>query len=355
MGQCSFFIFVLVMFLSVGTPRFLRAQESRVPPEPEVDQESLHGAPFPIGPILMTALQKDITWRPDWAISIPPDAFALTSGQPVSITLVLEEAEYRVCWKNGSLTEFPVLVQGSLAQVRINRIAAKKIERLTITTDRSWEFAIIRQDNPYRSLGRLTEGEGGEVYFIALESNHTGISETWYDPAGNALEFFTSRSRYAGEDLCIGSLVSYAEGNTSTEWYEYDSFGNVSAIAAAQGRFSALYYQKGYQASYPRYWERQVLEAATGEDPALTGQVQHYTLQWDEQGFLVRMQGFLVRMIEGSDPGPEMSADIRYEYTLDKRGNWTERREIRMIRRLGVLVPSPGLTIKRHITYAVGG
>lgn len=328
---------VLVVFFGVGVPCFVPGQDTgaQIPAEQDGDQESLQGAPFPLGPILLTASQKDIAWRPDWGVTIPPDAFTLRTGKPAAITLILEGTQYRICWKNGSLVEFPVWLQGAFAQVQTVLRTAKKIKSLTIKTDISWNLEVISHEDPHRSLARLTGGE--QDYFIALQSDHLGISETWYDPAGTVLGFFSSHSRYADEYPRIGSLVSYTEGDETREWYEYDSFGNVSEIVTDQGRFSALYYQKHDHPSYPRYWEY----------PGREGSPNQYTLQWDEKGFLVRI-------VEKSASNSETAADSRYEYTLDKRGNWTERQEIRMIRRLGVLVPSPGLTIKRLITYEPG-
>jgi YD repeat-containing protein len=337
-----------VGFLGVGVPWFLHGQDTEIP-IPAAPDETLKDVPCPLGPMLLTAIQKDITWRPDWAITVPPDAFTLTAGKATSITLILEGEEYRVCWENGALVEFPICLQGSFAQVQRIIRDSKKIKSLTIRMDISWNLELIKQEDPYRFLARLTGGE--QVYFLAFQSDHTGISETWYDPEGNALGFFRCRSRYAGEDLRIGSLVSYTGGDETSEWYEYDSFGNISEIVAAQGTFSALYYQKNYPKSYPRYWERQVLESpspgSAEEAPPITEGIQNYTLQWDEKGFLVGM-------FEGSDGNPETAVDARYEYTVDRRGNWTERQEIRMVRRLGVLMPSPGLTIKRRITYESG-
>jgi YD repeat-containing protein len=338
-------VLVFVVFFGVVVPCFLPGQDTgvQIPAEQDGNRESLQGAPFPLGPILLTADQKDIAWRPDWGVTIPPDAFTLRTGKLAAITLILEGTKYRVCWKNGSLVEFPVWLQGSFAQVQMVLRTAKKIKSLTIKTDISWNLEVIRNEDSYRSLARLTGGE--QVYFIVLQSDHLGISETWYDPEGKVLGFFSSRSRYAGEDPRIGSLVSYTEGDETRAWYEYDSFGNISEIVTDQSRFSAFYYQKNgqkdYFKSYPRYWECQSRE---GSPEGVQNYTSQYTLQWDEQGFLVRM-------VESAASNSETAVDSRYEYTLDKRGNWTERQEIRMIRRLGVLVPSPGLTIKRLITY----
>ncbi|MDR2632433.1 MAG: hypothetical protein LBC51_02275 [Treponema sp.] len=347
MRRSFFFTLICLVFLQSGLPGSVPAQEDTGLSMPTAT-EALKDAPCPLGPMLLFTLQKDIPWRPDWDISIPPDAFTLRAGKAAAITLVLEEAEYRACWKKGALVEFPVCLEGSFAQIRQMPQDAKS---LTITwQDSAWNLECIRQETPSRVVARLSSGE--QVYFLAFQSDSGGISETWYDPEGNALGFFNSRSRYAGEDPHIRSLVSHTGGEESSEWYEYDSFGNVSEILAARGRFSALYYQKNQQTSYPRYWERPVPESAlpgaAGEEPVMTGAMQRYTLQWDERGFLAAM-------LPGSDAKPETAVAFRYEYTLDRRGNWTERQEIRMIPRLGVLIPSPGLTIKRRITYEPGG
>jgi hypothetical protein len=57
---------------------------------------------------------------------------------------------------------------------------------------------------------------------------------------------------------------------------------------------------------------------------------------------------------EESFPGEEGRIDRRYDYSLDGRGNWTERREISWFRRFGYLVPARELVLQRRIEYREG-
>jgi hypothetical protein len=90
-----------------------------------------------------------------------------------------------------------------------------------------------------------------------------------------------------------------------------------------------------YREDLPRYWERRPVSEAD--------EAGNFSLQWDEANFLVRIRG------EPENSGSFV--DYRYEYELDEKGNWIERRETRMIRAFDLLVPSPGITIKRVLEY----
>ncbi|MDR2397318.1 MAG: hypothetical protein LBD74_01000 [Spirochaetaceae bacterium] len=351
MGRFFFLSLIGFAFLGVGIPLGLLAQENAILPETETEapEDALADVPYPVGPVLLEAAQKDLAFRPDWAVQVPPDAFSLTTGRAASITVLLEEEEYRACWNRGDLRAFPIYLQGAWVQVQGIQRQGKRIQGLTITGDTPWELEVLRYEDASRFLARLTGGE--VVFFLVFQWDHTGISETWYDAQGTALGFFHSRAQDAGEDTRIGSLTSYTGTEEQNVWYEYDSFGNLSEIAAAEGTFSALYYQKNHRI-YPRYWERPVLEAPPAEfaaaPPSIVPETRRYTFQWDERGFLVGM-------IEASLEDPEDAVVSYFTYTVDSQGNWTERQEIRMVRRLGVLVPSPGTTVTRRITYAPGG
>jgi hypothetical protein len=73
------------------------------------------------------------------------------------------------------------------------------------------------------------------------------------------------------------------------------------------------------------------------------------SLQWDERGLLVRLSGGGPAGEEGSTAAEFLES--RYDYTLDARENWTERRERKMARRFGALAAGPGPVIKRVIQY----
>jgi YD repeat-containing protein len=189
----------------------------------------------------------------------------------------------------------------------------------------------------------------GSYYFVLLEDRPRGISETWYDPAGKAL-FTISTGRPAGGSLRI-SFQDEAAGTPPAETrYYYNGAGALTGIRSPAGEWTALYDAPGR----PRYWERRPAAAAGapplpsggGADPdGSAGSPGSYAFQWDERGLLVRLYG-------GPAGEAENGVDCRYEYTLDERGNWIERRETRMIPRSGRLIPVPGRTLRRSIGYA---
>jgi hypothetical protein len=185
----------------------------------------------------------------------------------------------------------------------------------------------------------------GETYaFAVLDYAVRRITETWFDEEGNPLL----------------ALVPEERGNGRGS-YLYNSQGLISELLTPAGTWSALYTSRGL----PRYMERRpaaegpsAAEEGAGQGGADAGQVnagrtdadpqspappvERYTFQWDEAGRLVRLSG---------GPGGTPSSDYRYTYVLDDRGNWIERREIRMISREGGLFPAPGLRVRRSFSY----
>ncbi|MDR0383501.1 MAG: hypothetical protein LBH50_05890, partial [Spirochaetaceae bacterium] len=67
-----------------------------------------------------------------------------------------------------------------------------------------------------------------------------------------------------------------------------------------------------------------------------------FALQRDAEGRVVRMTG------EAEDESP---LDYRYEYDVDGRGSWVERREFRMTAKLDALIPVAGDSFRRSIEY----
>jgi len=271
--------------------------------------------PFPLGTLLLTASQKNISWNPNWDIAIPPDAFTVLNRKPVSITLIINEEKYRLVWdQKGFLTEFPTLLNGSFAQVKVSYNNSGAVRGFLITEkEKNWQVDFIGKEI-LTSLARVTQDE---TY------NPTNIVETWFSVEGNTLANFTIRSVYMNGNIDMLSLVSYVNEEETTVWHYYNSFGHISEIADQNSVFSALYTQE----NRPRYWKQFT------ED----GQ-KNYVLQWDNRGFLNRIYN-------------DDFSESYYEYTLDNRGNWIERREVRMIPQGGILVPYEGLTIKRLISY----
>jgi hypothetical protein len=257
------------------------------------------------------------------------------------------------------LEEFPVPLEGALVQARARFGPGGEIRGLSIASEPERVFEFLEPPEGYGgefALIRLTWGEA--VFFILSESGPAGERESWYDGEGVLQGFFETRLGPEGEIL---GRSGAGEGGEFEERRYYDSFGNLSELNGPEGRFSALYAAK-YR---PRYWKRVPArpEAPLLEPPPEGGQAEGpgpeeetaaspadsptdspaaspalwFAFQWNEGGLLVRITGD--------------SADYRYDYTLDGRGNWTERRERRMVRRFGALAPNPGATVKRVIEY----
>jgi hypothetical protein len=299
---------------------------------------------FPVYTLLSALDAPAIRWQPDWPVAMPPDAFAVENGQPRSITLTLDSKSWRVSRNRDALfADFPFLFQGNFIQARRVWGESGKIRELIIDeAGRPWNIEFLEGDDPALLVMRIIQGE--EIFFGVIQGAPAGNMETWYDRDGNPLAVFTYQRPIGGS----GSLKiqnQYANGEIQIEQYQ-NSFGTISEINSPLGRFSAGYTKDGR----PRYWERRLLQPmptdgdGDGEEPVLSEVHQSYVFQWDEGGFLVRLTGT-------AGPGETDPVDFRYDYTLDERGNWIERRETRMIPRFGVLVPSQGSRIIRRIEY----
>jgi hypothetical protein len=305
---------------------FLLAALAFPAPAQVPDAEAAAGEAGPAGVFSAAALIRaargaDLAWRPDWPAAVPPDAFTLWSGRFSSLTVILETGEYRVRpGEGGFLAEFPVLMGGVLYPAAAE-FTGGELAGIRVGGGASLEFA-------FSQPLRVTRGDG--VYFVALDERGGRTYETWYDQEGNALAVIQSPSaEAAAPEAAEASAAASAAGDAlintpldggeeTAERRDHDSSGRITGVVSPGGNFSALYDRKGR----PRYWRR--------GDGA-------YTFQWDERGLLTRITGDL---------------DSRYEYTLDARGNWTERREIPLIRSSGFLLPAPGPAVKRIILYA---
>jgi hypothetical protein len=297
--------------------------------------------PFiPLLPLILAVERGEIPWTPDWPPEIPPDAFAVPAGRPVSITLSTEGGEYRLRRNSrGLLEEFPLLLDGAFVQARVRFGPGGEILMFSIASEpeRVVEFQPVPPGEP--SLARFSVGE--ETWFVAGQYAGEGYTETWYDGEGGFQGFFQTG---LGEGRIISREGISSSGEVRGRYY-YDGFGNVSEIDGEPGVFSALY----TGLNRPRYWEFRPAGgdapgAGEGEagDTAPAETARRYVLQWDERGLLVRLSGGA----EGED-----GEEYRYDYSLDSRGNWTERRERRMIRRFGALAAGPGPVIRRRIEY----
>lgn len=278
-------------------------------------------------------------WRPDWTADFPPDGFVLSSGEAASITLTVDSAAYTLRRNpEGFFEEFPFPLDGTLRGIQTDLDLSGAVRSFRIDGEIPSLIEVLEYTEspffpvPVPARARVLQEEA--VSFVVLAYNGRGFSETWFDAEGGGLAFWEGDFIFLeGENRPRNLEGADPEGALLGEW-DYDSGGNLTAIRGAEGTYSALYDRRGF----PRYWKRRISPEA----------FESYTLQWDEGGLLVRLSGF-------SGPGDGDLIDFRYEYTLDERGNWTERREIRMFRHLGVLFPGPGFTVKRTIDYNTDG
>jgi YD repeat-containing protein len=237
----------------------------------------------------------------------------------------------------GRFVEFPFFVNGALYQASAEYgdagpAAARKIVLDNPAAPDPWEFELLEYRQGAPALARI--GHGGAWSFAAPEYLETRTNETWYDTEGLAQGFFSLEYRLEDGARRLVATDSRSDQDERILVYDYNSSGRVSGISAPEGEYAALY----NAAARPRYWER----------PGGA-----YTLQWDEQGFLVRITGVSwdAKASLGEGAAEPQQIDIRYEYTLDGRGNWIERREIAFVRRFGRLVPGSETAIRRIINY----
>ena len=281
-------------------------------------------------------------WQPNWPPGFPPDAFLSESA--VSITFLgcsLKRA------KNNDLLEFPWFLEGELVQVNIeysdeNSAAdmpfdepfEKFYEEQYIKSINIGEFAVVdileyKDKNPY--LLRIFWDDF--YYFVYFLRTRGMITETWYDRDGNFLDQYEYYFLPGHNEL----INSYKNASGSIDVRRsFDSRFLVTGIFSLDGEFSANYYKE----NLPRYWNYRAQDPESEE--GITGP-RNFSFQWDENDFLVRFT---------EENGPNRIADSRYEYTLDEKGNWIERRETRMIRLdNGLLVPVPGSVLNRVLEY----
>ncbi|MDR2143482.1 MAG: hypothetical protein LBP29_03835 [Treponema sp.] len=359
----------LFFALLLAVPAFLAAQEELGPRSTDLSATDLS-----VTALLGAADGLFLAWRPDWPLSVPPDLFyTLPESGASGITVGFEEPKENFAeqakgegdggsgaagsatggsgasgnnaagsaaagngagkttagdagvsaeWQNGRLARFPVLRDSSFTQAASEYDAAGML--VAITGD-GLEMAIVESDEEGRPVIVRIRTESG-YFFAALEYAPGRVTETWYDERG-----FPLRVLYTGE-TGDSVRISYGENGAEAEAREFffNSYGSVSEINSPAGTWSAQYERRGF----PRYLERN-----------LGNGIERYSFQWDEAGRLTRLSA---RIEDGS------SADSRFEYVLDDRGNWIIRREIRMTNLSGRLFPGPGAVVRRRIQYGDG-
>ncbi|MDR2433069.1 MAG: hypothetical protein LBD47_00685 [Treponema sp.] len=405
------FLFFLVVSLALFPIR-AAAQNNReggaAVAAPAGDVPDGESAPviFPLIPLLETAFNGELRWRPDWPGDIPPDGFLLAAENLLSgggsgarrppFFLTLSNGSETFSFerdKAGRLREFPFFSRNARLSVKAAyddsgamlsmnvRAAACKNEAGgegadsgisedenagSEITEITWDIEFPPDFFPYseRSPGgdfppvKVSQGDTG--FFVFFFESQAFFSETWYDGGGNPLVFFRANVRPENGFWTVQALHSWDAKGRQSEEYSFDAGGNISGIRSPEGTFSAL-----YTGNVPRYWERRPV---SGEEA-----VSRAALQWDERGLLLGLSFEDAVPSAGSVPASSVETaplelnlpdappaeeagppplEYRYTYELDTAGNWISRQDIAIIGRFGVFVPRPGRSWTRRISFA---
>jgi hypothetical protein len=289
---------------------------------------------FPLALVLQaaeSAAHATGIWQPDWPFQLPPDAFRVNSGDIARITLA-GDGIYLVLShdEKGRPVDFPFMLNGNLAQVGIT-FHNGEIYRMTVSFPPSkdaWELEFLDHDGSYYALVRVFAGN--TWYFIRLSRWVAGITELWFDVEGTLLGGYSYALATVGTTQKIRSIRDFLNPDAPGMDSYFDSWGLPTRISGPGGLHTVLRYRD----ALPRFWERQT--------PSGTG---HFYLQWDANDLLFRM----APQSAGATAG--QPAEYRFEYTLDERGNWIQRRELRMFPHSGYLFPAPGAVFQRTLEY----
>ena len=298
----------------------------------QVNQGNLSAAGiFPLALVLEGALHAGDAgaWRPDWPFELPPDAFTVLAGEISRARIVGEGYTLNLAFNSdGRVEEFPFMLNGRMTQVSLAYNDAMEIRELTIafhsTEEDPWFIEFLEHRDSFPVLARGFRMNAW--YFIYITWGLDEILETWYDVEGNLLGIYSFLLANIGQDRRIRVVQDFSAPDGNIEFH-FDSRGLLTDISGTNGFFRALYFRE----DLPRFWERRPVAG----DSLGAG---NFSLQWDVNGVLLRITG-----------GPQIN--FQYEYTFDERGNWIERREIRMIRSLGHFVPTQGTVFRRVLEY----
>jgi hypothetical protein len=288
-------------------------------------------------------------WRPDWPFELPPDAFKVLDGELSRASIVGEGYSLNLAFgPDGRVEEFPFMLTGVMTQVSLEYNDAMEVRELTLAFpsreeqrltasvglpgEEPWKIEFLEHRDSLPVLGR-----GFRLntwYFIFITWGPNEISESWYDVAGNFLGAYSFPFANIGQDRRIRAVQDFSASGRDMEFH-FDSRGLVTETAGVNGFFNVHYFRE----DLPRYWERRPV---TGDSPG-TG---NFSFQWDLNGILLRITGD-----QSANRDSLPAIDLRYEYSFDEWGNWVERREIRMVRALGHLVPTQGTVFIRNLEY----
>ncbi|MDR0378118.1 MAG: hypothetical protein LBH70_10030 [Spirochaetaceae bacterium] len=346
----------LCIALVFFTPFFVEAEGEGSPVSGAADF-------FPILSLYETALAGEVSWRPDWPLSMPPDAFSFPPYGGSALTLIRDgedpgdqPAGDLTIRRNsaGLLSAFPLFKDDWFFQVqtrfgRDGRIRGFTIPAETPELETFWDILIMEYENALPSLIRISQG--GTWYFTEIEYQAAAAVEIWYDQDRNALAVFSYRYETPGGRLRRFTRMDVLSGEEFTEAYHYDSMGNISGVVTSAGEYSALYVGK----NMPRYWARFApLRASHSleDDQMAEADIGRFSLQWNEAGLLVHFTSSY-QTEDMTENDNMIETEARYEYIQNDRGGWIERRDTPMSRYSGFLIPGPAKRHLRHIEYPV--
>ena len=402
------FLFFVVVSLAFF-PLYAAAQNNQAQgaavavPAGDIPEGESAPAIFPLIPLLEAAFNGELRWRPDWPDDIPPDGFSLAAENLFSgEKRKARRAPFALTLSNGSetfsferdgtgrLREFPFFSRnarlsvkavydysGAMLSMNVKAAVPAASENETggegtesedaesEITEITWDIEFPPDFFPYSGSSpgggfppvKVSQGDTG--FFVFFFESRSFFSETWYDGGGNLSAFFRADVRPENGFWIVQALHSWDAKGPQSEECSFDSGGNISEVRSPEGTFSAL-----YRDHFPRYWERQPV---SGQAPSRSA------LQWDEQGLLQGVSfedtapasesvpaasGEIASLgaipadalnAEEADPPP---VEYRYKYERDTAGNWISRQDIAIINRFGVLVPRPGRSWTRRISFA---
>ncbi|MDR0448510.1 MAG: hypothetical protein LBH07_07560 [Treponema sp.] len=313
------------------------------------DSQNEENPPLIVFPLTMilegTEYAGEGVWRPDWPLELPPDAFKVIAGdvsRDISQITLLGE-EFSLNCRFGSdrrVEEFPFVLNGRTAQISLLYNDDGELFELNVSfppgeDTYKMEFLEYRDFFPAIVRGLYLD----VWFFIYFSWGVNEINETWYDAEGSILGSYSFPLTEIGKRQRIREVKDFFTPENGRELF-YDSRGFLTETSGNGGIYKVQYYRE----DLPRYWERRLIQKDEPEIsagiPAVTG---NFSLQWDARGLLVR----IAREADGGD----YPVEYRYEYTMDELGNWIERREIRMTRYAGLLVPGRGTAFRRLIEY----
>ncbi|MDR2305377.1 MAG: hypothetical protein LBE10_12440 [Treponema sp.] len=309
----------------------------------EAGEEEVAEWIYPVSPVLEIIKRQEIAWRPDWPLEAAPDAFTLPEGA-LSLSLELSGGVIRLEKDaEGRLTAFPLLCEGVLLQAELQSPSGSDMPSFTLGGEGGWTYEYRR------AFGGYAVSREESLYYVLLGGAGERFAETWYDRYGNPYGFYAfPKTLTAGELRICGIEGSYggeassdpdpeaevpaeasAEYGRETEvreYYDFDSRANITRVVSAAGEFSALYGRDNRL----RYWN---MQSGFRNDPFR----QDLSLQWDEQGLMVRILG--------------EKTDLRYEYELNEREDWVLRRIFSVNPAYRAFFPSLPLETARRIQY----